>query len=372
MAGTPLAPGDAATLIFTSAPNFNGTVTIPFTVTDNDGATSAPANEVITVNPVADPTVIGGDTSGAADEDNAVTGTLTATDGDGLTDGTYFTVTGNPANGSATIDPASGAWSYTPNDDYNGNDSFEVTITDDLGNTTTQTIDVTNNPVVDIANDSQTTDEDTAVTSNVLTNDSFEGTPSITAITQGSNGTVTNNGDGTLTYTPNANFHGTDSYTYTVTSGGVTETATVNVTVNPVNDPTVIGGDTSGSEDEDGGAITGTLTASDPDGLTDGTYFTVTGAATNGSASINPATGAWSYTPNADYNGADSFTVTITDDAGNTTTQAINLTVNPIVDIADDSQTTDEDTAVTSNVLTNDSFEARQASPRSRKELTAR
>ena len=43
---------------------------------------------------------------------------------------------------------------------------------------------------------------------------------------------MTNNGDGTLTYTPNANFHGTDSYTYTVTSGGVTETATVNVTVN--------------------------------------------------------------------------------------------------------------------------------------------
>ncbi len=357
VAGTPLTPGDAATLVFTPAADFNGTVTIPFTVTDNDGATSAPANEVITVNPVADPTVVGGDTSGTADEDNAVTGTLTATDGDGLTDGTYFTVSGNPANGSAAIDPASGSWSYTPNDDYNGNDSFEVTITDDLGNTTTQTIDVTNNPVVDIADDTQTTDEDTAVTTNVLTNDSFEGTPSITAITQGTNGTVTNNNDGTLTYTPTPNFNGTDSYTYTVTSGGVTETATVNVTVNPTNDPTTVGGDTSGSEDEDAGAITGTLTATDPDGLTDGTYFTVTGAATNGSASIDPATGAWSYTPNDDYNGADSFTVTITDDAGNTTTQAINLTVNPVVDIADDTQTTDEDTAVTTNVLTNDSFE---------------
>ena len=77
-----------------------------------------------------------------------------------------------------------------------------------------------------------TANEDTAVTTNVLANDTFEGSPVVTAVTQGANGTVVNNGDGTVTYTPNADFNGTDSYTYTVTSGGVTETATVNVTVN--------------------------------------------------------------------------------------------------------------------------------------------
>ena len=58
----------------------------------------------------------------------------------------------------------------------------------------------------------------------------------VTGVTQGAHGTVVNNGDGTVTYTPNADYNGTDSYTYTVTSGGVTETATVNVTVNAVAD----------------------------------------------------------------------------------------------------------------------------------------
>ena len=70
------------------------------------------------------------------------------------------------------------------------------------------------------------------ITTNVLANDTFEGPPVVTAVTDGANGTVVNNGDGTVTYTPNADFNGTDSYSYTVTSGGVTETATVNVTVN--------------------------------------------------------------------------------------------------------------------------------------------
>ena len=82
-------------------------------------------------------------------------------------------------------------------------------------------------------NDLASTGEDTAVNVPVLGNDLFEGTPAITGTTNGANGTVTVNNNGTLgntaddfvTYTPNANFFGADSFTYTVTSGGVTETA---------------------------------------------------------------------------------------------------------------------------------------------------
>ena len=85
----------------------------------------------------------------------------------------------------------------------------------------------------------------------------------------------------------------------------MTETATVSVTVTPVNDPASFGGNTSGAGAEDAGAITGTLTVSDAaDGMTT-PNFTVSTAAANGSASINAATGAWSYTPTADFNGAD-------------------------------------------------------------------
>ena len=84
----------------------------------------------------------------------------------------------------------------------------------------------------------------------------------------------------------------------------------------------------TGAEDTD---ITGTLIATDvADGLVDATIFTITSHPTNGSATINASTGAWTYTPNANYNGLDSFTVTITDDDNHTATQVISLTVTAV------------------------------------------
>ncbi|WP_295420518.1 tandem-95 repeat protein, partial [Sulfurovum sp.] len=163
------------------------------------------------------------------------------------------------------------------------------------------------------------------------------------AVTNGAHGTVVINPDGTLTYTPAANWSGNDSFGYTVTSGGMTESATVNVTVNAVDDTTTVSGDTSGRGNEDT-AITGTLLATDADGLSDGTVFSVTGNPAHGTASIDAASGAWSYTPTADYNGSDGFTVTITDDTGNTATQVITLVVDSVTDIQNDIQSTNEDT----------------------------
>ncbi|WP_162264398.1 Ig-like domain-containing protein, partial [Legionella quateirensis] len=111
----------------------------------------------------------------------------------------------------------------------------------------TDSIAITVNPVVDIVNDVITLNEDTVATYDVNNNDTFENAGHTitaidgTAITAGNtvtvaNGTVLLNNDGTLSFTPTANYNGSTSFTYTVTSGGVTETATVNLTVNPVND----------------------------------------------------------------------------------------------------------------------------------------
>src|SRR5690606_38180820 len=98
----------------------------------------------------------------------------------------------------------------------------------------------------DIVDDALTTNEGTAITANVITGtngasaDNFEDPGrALTAVTQGANGTVTFNAAGEVIYTPNANFSGTDTFQYTVTSGGVTETGNVTVTVNPVNDAPV-------------------------------------------------------------------------------------------------------------------------------------
>ena len=86
--------------------------------------------------------------------------------------------------------------------------------------------------------------------------------------------------------------------------------------------PAVITGSLDGSTIQ-GGFTFGTLSATDVDGLTDGTYFTVTSPPVYGQAQINPATGLWTYLAEAAYVGADPFTVTVTDDLGGTTEQVI-------------------------------------------------
>lgn len=137
---------------------------------------------------------------------------------------------------------ASDTFTYTPNADYNGSDSITFRLTDGI-DTVYQTININVTAVADIVNDSISVNEDSSVTYNLLSNDSFEGNASISSVTQGAYGNVTivNASTGEVRYTPRtANWHGSDSFNYTVLSGGKYETATVYVTVLSVNDaPTV-------------------------------------------------------------------------------------------------------------------------------------
>ncbi|MBF4246935.1 type I secretion protein, partial [Vibrio anguillarum] len=84
-----------------------------------------------------------------------------------------------------------------------GSDSFTYTVTTAAGNVETATVNVTVGSVDDAKNDVLNTDEDTAGSINVLDNDTFGDNASVTGVTQGANGTVTFNADGTVTYTPN-------------------------------------------------------------------------------------------------------------------------------------------------------------------------
>ncbi|MGH8922642.1 MAG: tandem-95 repeat protein, partial [Actinomycetes bacterium] len=140
------------------------------------------------------------------------------------------------------------------------------------------------------------------------------------------NGTVTFLANGSVTYTPNLNFNGTDSFTYTVTSGGVTETAVVTVTVNAVNDAPVATGDSFTTPEDT--PFSGTLpAATDVDGDTL-TYSLATPAA-NGTVVVN-ANGAYTYTPNLNYNGPDSFTFTVSDGNGGFATETVTIDVGPV------------------------------------------
>nr|MDJ0784559.1 tandem-95 repeat protein [Desulfosarcinaceae bacterium] len=158
--------------------------------------------------------------------------------------------------------------------------------------------------------------------------------PNFTVTGTASNGSASiDNTTGDWTYTPDADFNGTDSFTVTVTDDdGNSQSQVVNITVSQVDDAGSFGGDTSGSGSEDGGAVTGTLTYTDvADGVTN-PDFTVTAAAANGTAVIDSATGDWTYTPSLNFNGTDSFTVTVSDDDGNPQTQVISITINSVND----------------------------------------
>nr|WP_254448307.1 tandem-95 repeat protein [Marinobacterium sp. xm-a-152] len=521
--------------------------------TDSNSAAQTLAVTVSVVD-LNDPSIVTGGTSGSGDEEaTAVTGTLLVTDQDGLTDGSYFSVTTNPEHGSASIDEATGAWGYTPTANFNGNDSFTVTITDDAGYTKTQVIGVAiaavnDTPTLVNAISDQSVAEDSdfsfvlpAVTfadvdaGDVLTlsatlsdgsalpgwlsfddqANTFSGTPlnadvgtlsvkvtatdiagtsvsdtfdlvvantndtptassisaaenedatvaitltgadidvgdaidSFTVTSLPSNGTLYSDADLTspvakddvlsatanaltLYFKPTANWFGSTSFTFTATDGDATsalatasitvasvndlpafssattssvdenavtttviytavasdvdgddityslggtdkallsidatsgdvtllasanyeakdsysfnviatdsnsaaQTLAVTVSVVDLNDPSVVTGGTSGSGDEEAASVTGTLLVSDQDGLTDGSYFSVTTNPEHGSASIDEATGAWSYTPATNFNGNDSFTVTITDDAGYTKTQVIAVSIAAVND----------------------------------------
>ncbi|MBE4010668.1 tandem-95 repeat protein, partial [Vibrio parahaemolyticus] len=147
-----------------------------------------------------------------------------------------FSVSGN---NSIQIALVNGVATITPTADWNGKETITFTAKDPSGESVSQTVDFKVAPVADIVADKATVVEDTPTIIKVLGNDTFEGDGKVVSLDTNNgpaNGTVSVNPDGSGTYTPNDNYHGTDSFTYIVTSGGVSESTTVNVDVTPVND----------------------------------------------------------------------------------------------------------------------------------------
>jgi CshA-type fibril repeat protein/VCBS repeat-containing protein len=342
------------TVTYTPNSNFNGVDTITYTITDGDGGSSS-ATATITVNAVNDnPNTT--DDSATVAEDSSVTIDVLANDTD--VEGDPLTVTGATAtNGSVTINP-DGTLNYTPNPNFNGVDTISYTVDDGNGGTTTATVTVTvsaENDAPVANNDAGTTDEDTPITLDVLANDTdIDGDDLTVDSATASNGSVSINPDGSITYTPNADFNGIDTITYTITDGnGGTSTATVSVTVNAVNDAPVVNDDTITTDEDTPVTVDVLANDTDPEG---DSLSVDTATATNGTVTINPD-GTITYTPNPDFNGTDTITYTVSDGNGGTTTATATVTVGAVNDapvVNDDTITTDEDTPVTVDVLAND------------------
>lgn len=234
-----------------------------------------------------------------------------------------------------------GTITFTPNGGFLGTTSFDYYISSNAtgtyyGSYGTVTVEVVlppNNPPTAV-NDSLSLDEDTPGSVNVLANDSDQDgdSLSVSLVTGPRHGTANLSPSGALSYTPTANYNGSDSVTYEVTdSKGAQTTATVNITVRSVNDLPTVSNDTA-TIDEDNSVNVNVL-ANDND-IESGNNLSVqiVSGLAHGTASVNPD-GTVEYTPNANYNGSDSFTYKVTDaNSGTSQIATVSIAVNSVND----------------------------------------
>ena len=285
-----------------------------------DGATASGATAsdtgsttVLIANP---PTAV--DDAATTDEDTSVVVDVLSNDSDvdGNLDPTSVSVTSGPSNGSTAVDPVTGEITYAPEPDFAGTDSFTYEVCDTgspaLCDTAivTVTVDEVNDPPVAV-DDGATTDEDAPVTVDVVGNDSdLDGVvdpTTVVVVTGPPNGSISVSPvTGAVTYTPDPDFTGTDSFSYQVCDDGtpvLCDTATVTIDLQPVNDPPVANDDTAETDEETPVTVDVVGNDTDIDGAVDPTTVVVTSGPGNGTISVDPVTGEITYTPGPDFVG---------------------------------------------------------------------
>ncbi|HUQ02000.1 MAG TPA: Ig-like domain-containing protein [Kofleriaceae bacterium] len=329
----------AQTITFTPSAGFSGTAGYDYTITDG----SLPATAHVTVTVISNNTIpVATDDTDSTNEDVALVvngATYTADDID--PDPQTLTITSvlNPSNGSVSIDVGTQIITFTPTANYNGAAGFDYVVSDGI-DTAIGHVAVTVDLVDDLpvaSNDTASVNEDGGtVNTNVLANDSAlgDGGLVVTVTTPATNGTATAQPNNTVTYAPNANFAGSDTYAYTVTDAdGDPATAVVTVTVNPTNDAPVAQGQNQTMNENT--VLTVTLTGTDIDVPGQQLTFAIVTPPDHGSlGTINSSgltTATVTYTPAASYVGADSFTFTASDGTATSAAATVNITVNNVV-----------------------------------------
>lgn len=271
-------------------------------------------------------------------------------DGDGLFVDSYA----QPSHGSLTMNP-DGCFTYTPDSDFVGSDSFTYTVSDGNGETATGTVTIvvqalSLNAPPTAHDDFYSTEEDNPLiitTPGVLENDTDSDGDSLTATLNSdlTNGTLSLNPNGSFIYAPAKDLNGIDSFSYTVNDGnGGMGTATVTIMVDAVNDPPLVVDIDGVNVGEDSEVIIDVLKiCTDPDG----DILTVDSISqpTNGTATINGSDLV--YVPERDFSGVDSFTYTVSDGNGGISTGTVTITIEAVNDppvAVNDSYETNEDT----------------------------
>jgi VCBS repeat-containing protein len=361
--------------IYTPDPDYFGPDSFTYRAVDPTGRATPPITVSLTVTAVND---------APNAEDDPATGTYTTPEDTDLvvsaaqgvlandSDVDSPTFTAHLANqgtkGTVTLDP-NGSFTYVPLPNAFGTDTFTYVARDGSGaDSAPATVTIQITPVDDapVANaDSYSTPEDETLSvaaPGVLGNDNeFDGQPlTLTKLTDPLHGELTLNQNGSVTYVPDPEFFGTDSFTYTVSDGTTSSApATVNITVDPVNDAPVAAADSYKTPED----VTLNVAApgvlgndTDADGTTP-TVVLVSGPAHATAFTLN-ADGSFTYSPVANYFGPDSFTYKLTDGTADSNTVTVSLTVNSVQDApvaTDDGPVAVAGKPVKINVLANDS-----------------
>ena len=277
----------------------------------------------VDVLPVNDAPTAVDDEAGTDEDSSVVIDVLTNdTDVDSALDPASVVVMVAPVSGAA-VPVGDGTVAYTPSADFFGSDAFEYEVCDVEGLCDTATVMVDVFPVNDAptaADDVASTDEDTAVVVDVLGNDtdvdSALDPASVVVMVAPVSGAAVLVGDGTVAYTPSADFFGSDAFEYEVCDvEGLCDTATVMVDVFPVNDAPTAADDVA-STDEDKPVVVDVLgNDSDVDSALDPASVVVTVAPVSGAA-VPVGDGTVTYTPSPDFFGSDSFDYEVCDVEG--------------------------------------------------------
>ncbi|MCS0182482.1 tandem-95 repeat protein [Vibrio alginolyticus] len=345
------------TYSFAPNENFNGDVNFTFDV--SDGTDTVTANIDVTVTPENDPPVAGS-TSYTVHEDNSITISneqLLANSSDIEGEVAIDSVSYSGADG-VFRDNGDGTYTFSPNENFNGEVSLDVVVVDEDGATDSTTAGITvlevNDPPIAGAT-SYSVNEDEVITissEQLLANASdVEGEVAIDSVSySGSDGIFTDNGDGTFSFAPNENFNGDVSLDVVVVDeDGATATTNASIDVLPINDAPV-SGDLAYSVDEDGSITLSQEQLLAQAGDVDGDDLTASNLTVDGNATVVANDdGSFTITPDADFNGDIDLSFDITD--GDATIQATaDLTVNPVNDLPTVGQpqfVTQEDTSFT-------------------------
>ena len=344
-----------------------GTLVFQLTVSGEGGLEST---DVITVEIYTEGTPpVAKSQSITTTSDTATSITLDASDKDG--DALTYAIKTFPTHGSlSSLDKDSGSVTYTANSGYTGSDSFTFTASDGTSTSNAGKVSITVNSLVPIntppvaQSQSITTTSDTA-TSITLDASDKDGDALTYAIktfpTHGSLSSLDKD-SGSVTYTANSGYTGSDSFTFTASDGTSTSNAgKVSITVNslvPINTPPVAQSQSITTTSDTATSIT--LDASDKDG--DALTYAIKTFPTHGSlSSLDKDSGSVTYTANSGYTGSDSFTFTASDGTSTSNAGKVSITVNSLVPINTPPVVTDQNVSASLNTPLNITLAASDA-----------